>query len=34
MNEDEVNEFTYILIKNLEVLGLCSEQLEEVSYFN
>ena len=31
MNEDEVNEFTYILIKNLEVLGLCSEQLEEVS---
>lgn len=33
MTEDEVNEFTYILIKNLEVLGLCPEQLEEVSNF-
>lgn len=30
LDEDELNEFTYILIKNLEVMGLTPEQLEEV----
>lgn len=31
LSEEEVNEYTYILIKNLEVLCLGPEQLEEVS---
>jgi len=31
LSEYEINEYTYILIKNLEVLGLGPEELEEVS---